>query len=127
MAQKSDKNIKNPSHYPGVFTAIKKDGTPYFRASITHKCKHISLGSFSTPDAAESAYREGYAILRDPGITLSHYAPGSPLSFEKWVSLLNFRDNGIYFGKPIYVGLKMFSYYLSPTLVLKFDPDDLFY
>ena len=127
MAQKSYEKTKNAVHYTGVFPAIKKDGTPYFRASLTHNRKHISLGSFSTPEAAESAYREGYAILRDSDRILSHYTPDSPLPFEKWVSLINLRDNGIYFGKPIYVGYKMFFYYLSPTLVLKFDPDDLFY
>ena len=29
----------------GVFTAKKKDGTIYFRASLTYRNKHISLGS----------------------------------------------------------------------------------
>ena len=32
----------------GVYTAYKKDGTVYYRSSITHKNKHISLGSFSS-------------------------------------------------------------------------------
>lgn len=41
--------------------------------------------------------------------------------------LINFRDNGIYFGTPIYARSKFFYYYLSPTDVLKFDIDDLFY
>ena len=127
MAQKSNEKKQNTAQYTGVFSTVKKDGTPYFRASLTYKCKHISLGSFTTPEDAECAYREGNAILRDPAKTLSHYTTASPLSFEKWVSLVNLRDNGIYFGKPIYIGHRMFSYYLSPTRVLKFDPDDLFY
>ena len=127
MAQKSDEKNQNTAQYTGVFSTVKKDGTPYFRASLTYKRKHISLGSFTTPEDAECAYREGNAILRDPAKTLSHYTTASPLSFEKWVSLVNLRDNGIYFGKPIYIGHRMFSYYLSPTRVLKFDPDDLFY
>ena len=41
--------------------------------------------------------------------------------------LINFRDNGIYFGTPIYARPKFFYYYLSPVDVLKFDIDDLFY
>ena len=118
---------QNLMHYEGVYPAVKKNGEVYFRASLTHRRKHISLGSFRTPEAAQTAYREGCALLKDSARTLSNYTADSPLSFEKWVCLINFRDNGLYFGKPIYVGLRMFSYFLSPTLVLKFDPDDLFY
>ena len=118
---------KKTQNSAGVYTAVKKDGTPYFRASLTYKRKHVSLGSFPTSDAAHAAYREGCKILSDNEMTLERYTPDSPLSFAKWVSLVNFRDNGLYFGSPIYVGIRMFSYYLSPTLALKFDPDDLFY
>ena len=32
----------------GVYPAKKKDGTKYFRAAVTYKQKHISLGSFRT-------------------------------------------------------------------------------
>ena len=49
------------------------------------------------------------------------------LSFEKVISLLNFRDNHIYFKNPIYLRNNYFVYYLSPTEELKFDIDDLFY
>jgi hypothetical protein len=49
------------------------------------------------------------------------------LSFEKWVSLINLRDNGLYIGNPIYLGQQLFYYYLSPHHVLKFDMEDLFY
>lgn len=127
MPQNFEGKEEKSVHYEGVFSAVKKNGETYFRASLTHRRKHISLGSFSTPEAAQAAYREGCDLLKDSARTLAHYTADSPLSFEKWVSLINFRDNGLYFGKPIYVGLRMFSYYLSPTLVLKFDPDDLFY
>lgn len=120
-------NKQNTGHLEGVFPAVKKDGTPYFRASLTYKRKHISLGSFSTPEAAHAAYREGCAILADSSFVLERYTSESALPFAKWVSLINFRDNGLYFGCPIYVGVKMFYYYLSPVLALKFDPDDLFY
>ncbi|MBE5866438.1 MAG: hypothetical protein E7292_09555 [Lachnospiraceae bacterium] len=111
----------------GVCPSTKKDGTPYFRASLTHKRKHISLGSYETPEAAHAAYLEGQRLLNDTGISLMHYQSDAALSFEKWVCLINFRDNGLYLGKPIYVRQKFFYYYLSPTHILKFDMDDLFY
>lgn len=127
MAEAKTKSKQNSKHWEGVFPAVKKDGTPYFRASLTYKRKHISLGSFSTPEAAHAAYREGCTLLSDNNLLLESYTSKSPLPFAKWVCLINFRDNGLYFGCPIYVGVKMFYYYLSPTLTLKFDPDDLFY
>lgn len=114
-------------HYAGVYPAKRKDNTPYYRASLTRQGKHISLGSFETPQAASMAYLEGLRISSDPSITLMQYAADSPLLFEKWVCLLNFRDHGIYFGTPIYVGASLFSYYLSPHHILKFDLEELFY
>ena len=114
-------------HYEGVFSAVKKSGEVYYRASLTYHRKHISLGSFSNPEAAHMAYLEGCRILEDNTFSLHSYRSSSPLSFEKWVCLLNFRDNGIYFGNPIYMGQRLFYYYLSPTHILKFDLDDLFY
>lgn len=111
----------------GVYPALLKDGTPYYRASLTYRRKHISLGSFLQADAAHAAYLEGLSLLSDTEKTLLEYTEQSLLSFEKWVILINFRDNGIYFGKPIYLGQKMFFYYLSPNHILKFDLDDLFY
>lgn len=112
---------------PGVFTATKKDGTVYYRASITHKKKHISLGSYPTALIAYGAYLEGTSLLTDPGLHLSAYSVHRILPFEKWVCLINYRENGIYFSTPIYIYKKYFEYYLSPEAVLKFDIDDLFY
>lgn len=40
---------------------------------------------------------------------------------------MNFRDNGVYIKTPIYLRRNYFEYFLSPTLILKFDIDDLFY
>ena len=94
----------------GVYLARKKDNSIYYRASITYRRKHISLGSFDTEDSANRAYEEA-----------------DRLPFEKWVILLNFRDNGLYFATPIYVRGKFFYYYLSPSYVLKFDIDNLFF
>ena len=113
--------------YAGVFPAVKKNGQVYFRASLTYRRKHISLGSFPSPLEAHLAYLEGSRLLSETEISLLSYHSDSPLSFEKWVCLINFRDNGIYFGTPIYMGQKLFYYYISPRHILKFDLDDLFY
>ena len=43
----SEQNIEKEQLYKGVFRAGKKDGTVYYRASLTKNGKHISLGSFS--------------------------------------------------------------------------------
>lgn len=114
-------------HYEGVYSAQKRNGEIYFRASLTYRRKHISLGSYGEPETAHRAYSEGQHLLEDSCVTLLQYHSASPLSFEKWVCLINFRDNGIYLGNPIYVGQRLFYYYLTPTHILKFDLDDLFY
>lgn len=111
----------------GVFPATKKNGTLYYRSSITYRRKHISLGSFSASEAAHAAYLCARGLLDTPQSSLSDYRADSALSFEKWVVLLNFRDNGVYFPTPLYVRPHFFYYYYSPDHVLKFDADDLFY
>ncbi len=112
---------------PGTYQSIKKDGTVYYRSSCTFRNKHISLGSFSAPWAAHEAYKQALLLLSHPEITLEDYSKSSLLSFEKWVVLLNFRDNRIYFSTPIYVRPKFFYYYLEEYLRLTFDIDDLFF
>ena len=123
----SEQNIEKEQLYKGVFRAEKKDGTVYYRASLTKNGKHISLGSFPDALQAHRAYEQGLLLLSDPSLTLQSYEKVSPLSFEKWVSLINLRDNGLYIGNPIYLGQQLFYYYLSPHHVLKFDMEDLFY
>ena len=123
----SEQNIEKEQLYKGVFRAGKKDGTVYYRASLTKNGKHISLGSFPDALQAHRAYEQGLLLLSDPSLTLQSYEKVSPLSFEKWVSLINLRDNGLYIGNPIYLGQQLFYYYLSPHHVLKFDMEDLFY
>lgn len=127
MTDFPEKKETNLPHYEGVFPAVKKNGEAYFRASLTFHRKHISLGSFQTPENAHAAYLEGGRLLKTPTLTPDNYRSASPLSFDKWISLINFRDNGLYFGTPIYVGRKIIYYYLSPDKILKFDLDDLFY
>ena len=43
---------------PGVYKAARKDGTLYYRCSITYQNKHISLGSFEKEETAHLAYRK---------------------------------------------------------------------
>lgn len=111
----------------GVYLASKKDNSIYYRASITFCRKHISLGSFSSVGTAHAAYLEADRILHDKSISIDSHVENSPLHFEKWVSLINFRDNGIYLSTPIYVRPNYFFYYLSPGHTLLFDSDELFF
>lgn len=47
--------------------------------------------------------------------------------YSKFISLINFRDNGIYIKTPIYLCNKAFLYFLEPGNTLIFSIDDLFY
>lgn len=112
----------------GVFQASKKDGSIYYRASFTFQNKHISLGSFDSEETAHRAYLEAISISGDEDIVISDYKTHVHyLSFPKWVTIINFRDNRIYFKTPIYLKPKYFEYYLSEEKILKFDVDDLFF
>ena len=111
----------------GVYTAKKKDGTIYFRASLTYRNKHISLGSHKDKQKAHEIYRTASALLSDSSIRLEDYTEDSPLAFAKWVCLINFRDNGLYFSNPIYIRPSFFYYFFSPSHFFIFDRDDLFY
>ena len=113
---------------PGVFTAKKKDGTIYYRSSMTCQGKHISLGSFSSETDAHRAYLEAGLLLKDRTLTVETYQTGPHLlSFEKWVILCNYRDNDIYISRPIYIRPKFFYYYFSPHVFFLFSSEDLFY
>lgn len=111
----------------GVQIATKKDNSIYYRSSITYKNKHISLGSYSTNLKAHKVYLEASNLLKDNKITLSSFHSKYLMNFNYFVSLINVRDNGIYFSNPIYLKKKFFYYYLSPDECMKFDIDDLFY
>ena len=114
-------------NYTGVYETALKDGTPSFRASITFRGKHISLGSYPEINKASKAYKEALRTLSDDSFTISSYKKSSALPFEKYVSLVNYRDKGMYISNPIYLEKKYFHYYLSPSQVLTFDIEDLFY
>ena len=113
----------------GIYQARKKDGTLYYRANIHYKGKHISLGSYPTPEEAGAVHAQARAMLADEQSTLPDaFLRYEKLPFEKTVILVNYRDRGLYFGTPIYLqSPSFFVYYLTPEVELKFDSDDLFY
>lgn len=114
----------------GVFPATKKDGSIYYRSSITLHGKHISLGSFDTEKDAHTAYQTAYAVITsEQSITPDDYSAAHfpVLSFQKWIVLINYKNNGIYSKTPIYLREHFFQYFLSMHDVLIFDVDDLFY
>ncbi|MDD3172392.1 MAG: hypothetical protein PHF63_01775 [Herbinix sp.] len=113
---------------PGVYSAVKKNGDKYYRASITYNGKHISLGSFDTENDANQAYLLSAEVLTKQSVwTIEKYPISCVLSFHKWVVLINLRDNHIYFKNPIYLKKRYFHYYIDRETCLKFDADDLFY
>lgn len=112
---------------PGVSTAKKKDGTVYYRGSITLQSKHVSLGSFDTPEKANQAYIEACDIIKEKKYQLEDYNDSFALDFIKFVILMNYRNSGIYFKTPIYLQSGYFYYYLSPDKYLIFDREDLFF
>lgn len=113
---------------PGAYLATKKDGSKYYRSSITYKGKHISLGSYPTELEANQAYLLAGEVLSNAAKwNIDNYPDHCLLRFDKWVVLINFRDNGIYFKTPIYLKNYYFLYYVGRDYCLKFDKDDLFY
>lgn len=111
----------------GAFKATKKNGTVYYRSSITYRNKHISLGSYDTEEQANAAYLVAKNLINNKALTIDSYRTDTPLDFDKFVTIINFRDNRFYIKNPIYLEKSYFLYYYSPSIVFKFDTDDLFY
>ena len=111
----------------GVYPARKKNGEPYYRSSFTFRGRHISLGSFGREAAAHEAYRDALRISKSSDSISDYNERAYTLSFEKFVSIINFRDNDVYFSNPIYLRKRYFEYYFSKMEYYKFDIDDLFY
>ena len=110
----------------GVFKTSKKNGETYYRASLTFRNKHISLGSYSDPDTAGRAYAYARNLIKS-AVGIDEYPDDCPLAYEKFIVLINFRDNRVYIKNPIYLQKHHFLYYLDRTHVYKFDIEDLFY
>lgn len=112
---------------PGVYQTTRKDNSIYYRASITFRGRHISLGSYDAQEDAGNAYQTAQDILVNNCYEICDFARCSSLPLDKFVILVNFRDSGIYFKTPIYLYPHHFEYYLSKDCVLLFDRDDLFF
>lgn len=119
----------------GVYTTTKKDGSVYYRVSITYRNKHISLGSYETDTDAALIYNTAKEILgnsqkhyfkADNGLTAYCLCP-KIFPVDKYIVLLNFRDNHIYIKTPIYLCKHYFLYFLNENVTLTFNTDDLFY
>ncbi|MGN0240765.1 MAG: hypothetical protein ACI4CS_03680 [Candidatus Weimeria sp.] len=112
----------------GIYKTALKDGTESFRVSFYHAKKHITVGSYPDEKAAETALKEALALYDDPAVTIENFRHSiTQVSSDKAVSILNHRDNHVYFKTPIYLMQGYFLYFLSEKQVLKFDNDDLFY
>jgi hypothetical protein len=111
----------------GVYKAVKKNGDIYYRVSITYKMKHISLGSFDDEQTASAVYEDARKLLDGAPFVPDFYNHSLKLPYQKFITLLNFRDNGIYFQTPIYLRKQYFEYHLDEDTILKFDRDDLFF
>ena len=111
----------------GVYETTKKDGSVYYRAGITIGGKHISLGGFDSAEIAGQVYLDAGRVFNSD-MKIEDYAENRlAIPFRKYVALINYRDNGIYFKTPVYLYRKYFEYYLDINDCLKFDADDLFY
>ncbi len=110
----------------GVFEAHKKSGELYYRSSLTYRGKHISLGSYSDEETAGMAYEYTRRLIKS-ATGIEDYPEACPLSYEKFIVLINFRDNRVYIKNPIYLQKSHFLYYLDSSHVYKFDIEDLFY
>ena len=103
----------------GVYTAVRKDGTIYYRSNITYKSKHISLGSFDSELSASRAYATASTILlKETNSIEDSYFHTHALAFDKIVTLINYRDNGMYIKTPIYLR-KNYLFYYSEHRILK--------
>lgn len=111
----------------GVYKTQKADNTVYYRSSFTYKNKHISLGSFDNEKDAYNCYRDAVRISSS-SLSINDYNEHRfTIPFEKYVSIVNFRDNNVYFSNPIYLQKRFFLYYFDKKTIYKFDIDDLFY
>lgn len=111
----------------GIYIAYDSKNKPYYRVAVTLNGHHVSLGNFTKEKDAVKCYEEYSYIMSDKSLGPFFHRDDMKLSFEKFISLINFRDNHIYISNPIYLKNNYFLYYLNKDQVLKFDKDDLFF
>ena len=115
--------MPNPA---GVYTTKRKDGSTYYRVSITIGGRHISLGSYDDISTAGAVYTEAGQIMNS-GYGIDDYAMHNfNIPFRKYVVLINYRDNKIYFKTPVYLSKNYFTYYII-RVSFSFSISGLFY
>lgn len=115
------------SEAAGVYVTKRKDGSTYYRAGITVNGKHISLGSYDDIDTAAAVYAEAGHVMACSCSIDDYSKQNLHIPFRKYVVLVNYRDNKMYFKTPVYLSRNYFTYYIEETDPLKFSVDDLFY
>ncbi|MGF7143704.1 hypothetical protein HNQ56_002131 [Anaerotaenia torta] len=115
----------------GSYATEAEAGRAYREAQAALNLREEASGApcFSGTDTAVPGTGTDSPIcFRDAGgPAIGDYPDDCALSFHKWVVLINFRDNGIYFKNPIYLKKRYFLYYLDQNTCLRFDAEDLFY
>ena len=104
----------------GVYTTTKKDGTTYYRASLLFKINTSALAVLMIYKAS-LVYKEACSIVSDSAnhwininLQLTSYDKKQfHISFDKYICLINYRDNNIYIKTPIYLCKKYFLYFLD--------------
>ena len=107
-----------------IYTKQSGNQTKY-RVYYMYQSKKIYIGLYETYAEAEKAYQY-VATLMTGSVSFTAYTPEF-LTFDKFVTLLNARDNHTYFHTPIYIEEATFKYFLSPERYLLFDLRDLLY
>ncbi len=107
-----------------IYPINKNSGTEY-QLYYKYKNKRIYLGAYQTFALASSAFLEAEEVVISK-ISID-CASHLTLPFHKVVSLINFRDNGVFFKNPIYICGDYFKYYVSKDTVFSFDNNHLFF
>ncbi|MHC1749914.1 MAG: hypothetical protein AB9856_16700 [Cellulosilyticaceae bacterium] len=111
--------------------AVPNKTTPHYRVYYLYKKHKIYLGLYPSEATALEALQLVESLMIQEGVpfSLKKLVPPNEmlLSFKKYISLINFRDNGLLIHNPIYIFKDYFKYYLAPDLSLTFDMKDLLF
>jgi hypothetical protein len=111
-------------HLKYIYPVNKKSGIEY-QLYYRYKNRRLYLGTYKTFELASLAFLQA-KDLTSSNLLIDSIAELT-LPFNKAVSLINFRDNGVLFKNPIYVCGDYFKYYYSRDIVFLFDNKHLFF
>ncbi|MGL4798730.1 MAG: hypothetical protein ACRCWY_04925 [Cellulosilyticaceae bacterium] len=105
----------------------KQSGTLLkYRVYYMYQSKKIYIGLYETEKDAQDAYALVDTLMQG-NFSLDDYPHSPLLSYQKFISLANFKNNGKYFNTPIYIEPPHFKYFLDEQLYLLFDMRDLLF